>query len=54
MREEGEQSRAGSKVSTKEDQEIRKSSFSLQKEENGTPNGFMSAVKSTQEFRELS
>lgn len=33
MREEGEQSRAGSEGSTKEDQEIRQSSFSPQKEE---------------------
>lgn len=54
MREEGEQSRAGSEVSTKEDQKIRKSSFSLQEEEKGASNGFTSAVKSTQELRELS
>lgn len=45
-------SRAGSEVSTKEDQEIRKSSISLQEEEDGAPNGFMSAVKSTQEPEE--
>lgn len=40
---------SGSEVSTEEDQEIRKSSISLQREEDGAPRGFVSAVKSPRE-----